>query len=798
MSNVLKMLARGGEGAVVSNAWDLAFATFQGVAPSVSIQSYETTASDVKFSSDGTKMYVVGNQRDAVLQYNLSTPYEPSTAVFPRKSVAAEETASQGVEFKTDGAKMYVIGSTGDDVNEYDLSTAWDVTTASYVQNFSVSAQAGTSPGKVRFKDDGTKMYVLSSSNDAVYQYSLSTAWNISTASYDSVSLSVTSQEATPRGLFFGDSGTKMYIVGETNDTVYQYTLTSAWDLSTASYASLSFSVTSQETLPNDVFFKSDGTIMYVIGSLGDDVNQYALSSAWNVSTASFTKVSLPSFNTWFGEGNANGIYIKPDGTQLYVVGSGTNSVWQQSMSSAWDVATLIPGLYVNAQEATPEGLAFKSDGTKMYIVGASNNTVYQYSLATAWDVLTATYDSVSFSVAAQEAATKGIAFKTDGTKMYIIGTAGDDVNEYALSGAWDISTASFTTTFSVSAQTGTLAQKVQFKDDGTKMYVLSNTNDTIFQYSLSSAWDVSTASYDSVSYAAGAITGEVNCYGLAFTDSGTKMYIIGEGTDRVWGFALGTAWNLATTNAYYRSVAAEEANPQSVTFKPDGTEMYVLGTTGDDVNQYSVSTAWQVDKASYVRVFGVATQTGTLPVKVQFKDDGTKMYVLSNTNDAIYQYSLSTAWNISTATYDSVSFSVTSQEATPQGMFFGDGGTKLYVIGTTNDTVYQYTLSSAWDLSTASYASKSFSVGSQEINPQAVFIGNSGSTMYIVGITNDTVYQYTLATPWDVSTASYASKSFSVAVYETNPGAVWFKDDGLSFYVVGTTNDTVWQFTIS
>jgi len=800
MADLIPMLmgAAGASGPAPSNAWDLAYATFQGIAPSPSIASYETNPTDVKFSSDGTKMYVLGDARDAVLQYNLSTPYQPSTAVLPRKDVSAQEGSPRGVEFKPDGTKMYVIGPDGDDVNEYDLSTAWDVTTASYVQNFSVSAQTGATPVKVRFKDDGTKMYVLSNTNDTVYQYSLSTAWNISTASYDSVSLSVTSQEATPLGMFFGDSGSKLYIVGSTNDTVYQYTLTGAWDLSTASYASLSFSVASQDTSPSDIFFKSDGTIMYVLGLTGSDVNQYALSSAWDISTSSFTKASSPSFLTWYGESASYGIYIKSDGKQLYITGQTVDSVWQQSMSSAWDVATLIPGLYVNAQESAPQGLAFKDDGTKMYIVGSANDTVYQYSLATAWDVLTATYDSVSFSVSAQETAPQGIAFKTDGTKMYIIGTQGDDVNEYNLSSAWNVSTASFVQVFSVSAQTGTLPVKVQFKDDGTKMYVLSLTNLSVYQYSLSSAWDVSTASYDSVSYAVGTVTGDTTTYGLTLADSGTKMYIVGQTTDRVWGFVLGTAWNLATTNSYYRSVAAEETSPSSVTFKPDGTEMYILGSTGDDVNQYSVSTAWQVDKASYVRVFGVATQTGTTPTKVQFKDDGTKMYVLSNTNDAIYQYSLSTAWNISTATYDTVSFSVTSQEADPQGMFFGDSGTKLYVVGLTNDTVYQYTLSSAWDLSTASYASKSFSVATQEVNPRGVFIGNNGLTMYITGSNTDTVFQYTLATPWDVSTASYANKSFVIDIYEPAPAGLWFKDDGLSFYVVGTTNDTVWQFTIS
>jgi DNA-binding beta-propeller fold protein YncE len=799
MADLISMLAAAGSQAQgQDNAWDLDFASFQGINRGPSTGGYELTPTDVKFNNDGTRMYVLGTARDAVLQYNLGTAYQPSTAVFPSKSVAAEDTTPRGVEFKPDGTKMYVLGEAGDNIIQYDLSTAWDVTTASYVQNFSVSAQTGAIPTKVRFKDDGTKMYVLSNTNTAVYQYSLSSAWDISTASYDSVSFSVTTQESTPFGLFFGDSGAKMYIVGTTNDTVYQYTLSTPWDLSTASYASLSKSVNAEETSPFDVFFKSDGTIMYVVGSTGDDVNQYALSSAWDVSTASFTKVSSPTLSTWYGEATPNGMYIKPDGTQLYVIGTATDTVWQQTMPTAWDVANMVPGFYVGSQEGTPQGLTFKDDGTKMYIVGNTNDTVYQYSLATAWDVLTASYDSVSFSVATQETDPRGITFKTDGTKMYIVGTQGTDVNEYDLGTAWNVSTASYVQNFSVSAQTGAAPEKVEFKSDGTKMFVVSDTNDTIYEYALSSAWNISTASYSSISYAVGSITGEGNPNGLAFADSGTKMYIVGEALDRVQGFPLSTAWDLSTANSYYRSVAAQETAPQSVTFKPDGTEMYVLGPSGDDVNQYSVSTAWSVQSASFVRLFLVSGQTGTTPTKVQFKDDGTKMYVLSNTNDAIYQYSLSTAWDISSASYDSVSFSVTSQETEPRGIFIGDSGTKLYVVGDTSDTVFQYTLSSAWDLSTASYASKSFNVSSQENQPRAVFIGDSGSKMYIVGQSNNTIYQYTLSTPWDVSTASYASKSFSVASYETFSAAVWFKDDGTRFYVTGSSNDIVWEFTIS
>jgi sugar lactone lactonase YvrE len=67
---------------------------------------------------------------------------------------------------------------------------------------------------------------------------------------------------------------------------------------------------------------------------------------------------------------------------------------------------------------------------------------------------------------------------------MYVIGTAGDDVNEYDLSTAWDVSSASFLQLFSVAAQE-TVPQSVFFKPDGTKMYVIGTASDVIWAYDL-------------------------------------------------------------------------------------------------------------------------------------------------------------------------------------------------------------------------------------------------------------------------------------------------------------------------
>jgi len=179
-------------------------------------------------------------------------------------SITAEETAPTGLFISPDGLNMYVNGTTGDDVNQYTLSSAFDVSTATFVRLFSTSAQ-DSSPQDIFFKPDGLSMFIMGGTNDTVFQYTLSSAFDISTASYASKSFSVASQETAPTGLWFKPDGTIMYVVGQTSDTVYQYTLGTAWDVSTASYGSVFFSVASQESTPVQVNLSADGLTMWIL-----------------------------------------------------------------------------------------------------------------------------------------------------------------------------------------------------------------------------------------------------------------------------------------------------------------------------------------------------------------------------------------------------------------------------------------------------------------------------------------------------------------------------------------------------
>ena len=175
----------------------------------------------MKFNNDGTKMYISGMQRDKIHQYSLTTGFDLSTASYDNVTFVLP-AFTYGFTFNNDGTKMYSNGDSGT-LRQHSLTTAFDLSTASY-DNVNFSASQSHSPNDMWFNSDGTKMYILfAGGEDDVHQYSLTTGFDMSTASYDNVFFSVGGQETNPTGLVISSDGTKMYTVGANNDTVYQY-----------------------------------------------------------------------------------------------------------------------------------------------------------------------------------------------------------------------------------------------------------------------------------------------------------------------------------------------------------------------------------------------------------------------------------------------------------------------------------------------------------------------------------------------------------------------------------------------
>jgi len=251
-------------------------------------------------------------------------------------------------------------------------------------------------------------------------------------------------------------------------------------------------------------------------------------------------------------------------------------------------------------------------------------------------------------------------------------------------------------------------------------------------------------------------------------------------------------------TNAVYDEVSfdtsAKETTPSGVFFKDDGTRFYIIGTSSDSVHEYSMNPAWDLSSGLFVQTLA---GMGVNPRNIFFKSDGTKLYSIRTA--VISERTLSTAWDISTAAAE-VTFSVSSQAPTPNGLFFKPDGTKVFITGTTNDSVYEYTLSTAWDISTASYT-QSLDLSSEPYdNPVDVKFTSDGKKMFILGTfvsasSEDSVYQFSLSTAWDISTASYDNISFSVNAQGTGGQGIFFKTDDSKMYYVDASSE-IYQYS--
>lgn len=880
--------------------------------------------SGIDFSADGSYMYVTDSTTDTITQYTLSTPWSLANVSVTARLGSATDSVITGVFFKSDGLKMYTIGSTGDAIYEYELSTAWDITTAIYTDKLFVGYEDATPEGlflkpdgthvyfvgrsvdrvfeytlqtpwsistvaksfydlyrytpfprSISFTPDGKNMYSLSYTKNRVTQYTLSTAWDINTLSYVTY-VNVGSNDITPEGLKFSPDGSKMYVIGSTSDSVFEYILSPEWDISTATYFT-SYYIGAYETAPTDIAFKYDGSVMYVVGTTGDDITEFNLessnlvidgtlelnagaeingsllvtekittygnietnkltasrlelsdnlrangvivNSSWNIEDATIDlkrSTNYPNFYIGDKEASVQSLYMKPDGTRIFVLGSTSDDVHEYQLNPAYDITSAVFVRTKSVNEnvgGSPVGLNFKSDGTKMYILtqDSTNCGVFTYSLNPAWDISTATYTPSytvtpqTLDISGQETTASGMYFKQDdGKKLYVVGTSGDDVTQYNLTTGWDLTTATAVATKSVVSE-AISATSVTFSDDGLQMFISCNASSNIYRYVLTTAWDITTASFNNGSrkeytIAQSAANDEIFIGG---NPDGKKLYVLGNTADTVYQYTLGTAWEIDTATYDSKSFAYGNylTTATGISFKSDGTKLYLVGTTTDLIYEFDLTTAWDISTAQYtpgIKEVTVSTESPA-PQSFYIRSNGTDLFVLSDNNasSTVKKYGLQTAWDISTASYVSgQSVNVGVPETDVRGLSFSSDGTKMYVVGNVADYVEQYNLSSAWDLTTASY-SQNFYIGNSEASAQGVTFSTNGEYFFIVGSTGDNVYRYSMTTPWDISTAEF-EYLFLLSGQDGGPVEVFFNEEGTKMYMAGSSNNRIYQYSLA
>lgn len=246
----------------------------------------------------------------------------------------------------------------------------------------------------------------------------------------------------------------------------------------------------------------------------------------------------------------------------------------------------------------------------------------------------------------------------------------------------WTLENPRFVATFDPSLNT---IMDIFFKPDGTKFWIinndLANILDNAYEYSLSTAWDIRTATYSATFNLQGIVTPA----GIWFNATGTKFIVVSQSGNTFYSWNLSTAWDISTANTVDTTTDQTGDNLAFGPYiSPDESKLFIAANQTDAIRAFSI-TSFDVDNISFVASGSVASE-GTVPRGVFFTPDGLKVFVTDNGLDGISQYSLGTAWDVTTLSYDGVFLDTADAgETGPYGVFIGNDGASLYVTGFAN-----------------------------------------------------------------------------------------------------------------
>lgn len=477
------------------------------------------------------------------------------------------------------------------------------------------------------------------------------------------------------------------------------------------------------------------------------------------------------------GYGTKNSLVFKPDGTRL--ITSAGDEFLHYDLSTPWDVSTAGPVTWrgLSATYASNvQSMCAGDNGRLLITADPTKDYITAFRLSTPWDVSTTNTTAESrFYIGGAESQPYGVYISPDGTRLFTTGRQRDSVRQYNLSTPWNLNTASYISELATPECPNHMG--VTFTDDGLFMFLAVDNKYELFGYRLSTAWELSTAQYDGavgwsdngyegkdLHYAAA--TGEL----LALSNNGVNSFTLG--TPLKTG-NLAEATLLGTVDLGQIWLGLQQISPdQTYLYGP-----YILATSL--FFQYKMTTPGDVTTAVADGSLN-ATDLGMDRRSFAIKPDGTKAYFCAST--VLHQFTLTTPWDITTATADGVSVDLAQQT---DAMTFSGDGLRLYAANQ-NGMVYEYALTTPFGLSTLSATGNTLDTSVDGAFVNGITISGNGEIL-LVPDANQSVVQYNLATAFDLSTATFTIKYKFDEDSAGNFRAWAFNPKGTEFYAANT-----------
>ena len=485
-----------------------------------------------------------------------------------------------------------------------------------------------------------------------------------------------------------------------------------------------------------------------------------------------------------------------------------------------------------------------------------------------------------------------GLDFSPDGTKMLIMSLSGNEVVEYTCSTPFLPSSSTLVGRFNFGVETGTLLMDLCTNDAGTVLstpwlvssivfdtfvgspdtqilnpggihysnnrnIIVAGQNRESIPKAVIEKWglggvDDGTLIFPDLKYIqTGNIAEASDIQGLTFSDEGTIVYgsyfvggvyiavlqaqldlpyLLSDFSDlRLSGdFALAiTSIAFDSINESLVTLSQFDSEPNDITqlsdrttftitprtpsdayIIADGTKIFTANRTAGFVTSYDFTIPWEI--AGLVNEVNSGTPTGgniTSVGGMTFSTDGLSIY-RAGTNGPkvtyIEQINLTTAFDFSgLGTTDNVDVVVDLQTELPNypgrqtgGLRISNDGTKVLILDifdqvTNTSFIYQYTLGTPWNLTTRVYDGR-FDLSATGPGPRyAMELSENGLVLYVSAFSPNTLLQFNLSASHDViSVAPVFNGSGDldavVPAVVNSPELIYFKPDGDRVYTAG------------
>ena len=234
---------------------------------------------------------------------------------------------------------------------------------------------------------------------------------------------------------------------------------------------------------------------------------------------------------------------------------------------------------------------------------------------------------------------------------------------------------------------------------------------------------------------------------------------------------SAGGAWTDTQYNGIMRQPSSGISDHHGFDISPNGDYQVRVGDRS--MISQSPTTAYDISSASSNGTdFHSGSLGGKYAYSVTYGDSGNSIFV--GISNQVYKFDLPYAyyWTGSSISGGlSQSYNVTNSSALGSGQVwavqFNDDGTKMFTnLNSNPQNIYEHELTTAWDLTTASYSGNSYATGMSSSDMRAFAMSKDGVYIYTTdGAGGSTLlHRHEMSTPFDITTATKDSTTIDIS----------------------------------